>query len=63
MAGSVWAHAAGVGQGVFAGNPVLILECMKTEVPVDAPVDGEIVGMAAVGTSVEAGDVVATVEG
>lgn len=62
-AGSVWAHSAGVGQHVFAGNPVLILECMKMEMPVDAPIDGEIVEIAAVGTLVEAEQVVAVIEG
>lgn len=62
-AGSVWAHSAGVGQHVFAGNPVLILESMKMEVPIDSPVDGEIIEMCAVGTLVAEHEVVAVIEG
>jgi biotin carboxyl carrier protein len=52
-----------VGQRVFAGNTILILECMKTEFPVESPVDGEITWLAACGTTLAADDLVAIVDG
>jgi biotin carboxyl carrier protein len=60
--GTVWAHSAGLGQYVFAGNPIMILESMKMEVPVDAPVDGEIVSICPTGQQVSAGGEVAKLE-
>lgn len=61
--GSVWIHSCGVGQHVYAGNAVLVLECMKMEIPVETPVDGEVLELVAAGTVVQEGDVVAVVEG
>jgi len=62
VTGSIWMHAAGVGQKVYAGNQILVMECMKMEVPVEAPVDGTVVELVAPGTVVNEGDVVAVVE-
>jgi biotin carboxyl carrier protein len=62
VSGSVWMHCAGVGQKVYAGNQVLILESMKMEIPVESPVDGALLSLAAPGTVVNEGDVVAVVE-
>ncbi len=62
ISGSIWVHSVGVGQKVFAGNTLLIMECMKMEVPLDSPVDGEVVSMLATGTVVNEGDVVAVIE-
>lgn len=59
---SVWTHSASVGQKVFAGNVIVILECMKTEFPIESPVDGEITWLADVGKTLEANDLVAIVE-
>ncbi len=62
ITGSVWIHSVGVGQRVFAGNTLLVLESMKMEIPVETPVDGEVVFLQAPGTIVNEGDVVAAVE-
>lgn len=62
VTGSIWMHSGGVGQKVFADNQVLVMECMKMEVPVNSPVDGEIVELVAPGTVVNEGDVVAVVD-
>ena len=44
-----------------AGDPVVILEAMKMEIPVVAPQDGTVASIdVAVGDSVEAGAVLAT---
>ncbi len=42
IAGKVWRILCRPGQSVTADQPLLILECMKMEVPVPAPADGEI---------------------
>jgi biotin carboxyl carrier protein len=42
VAGSVWQAPVAVGDTVAEGDPVLVLESMKMEVPVDAPVAGRI---------------------
>lgn len=62
VTGSVWMHSASVGQHVYAGNSVVVLESMKLEIPVETPVDGTVVMLAAAGTIVEEGAVVAVVE-
>lgn len=61
VGGSVWTHSVGVGQRVFAGTTVLIVECMKTEFPVDTMVDGEVEWLAPCGQTLEADDLVAIV--
>ena len=46
---------------VEAGDPIVILEAMKMEIPVVAPEDGTVAGInVSVGDAVESGDVLAT---
>jgi len=60
-AGKVFKVEASVGQAVKAGDPVIILEAMKMEIPVVAPQDGTVASIdVAVGDPVEAGAVLAT---
>ena len=60
-AGKVFKVEASVGQAVKAGDPVIILEAMKMEIPVVAPQDGTVATInVAVGDAVESGDVLAT---
>ena len=60
-AGKIIELEASVGQAVKAGEPVVILEAMKMEIPVVAPQDGTVASIdVAVGDSVEAGAVLAT---
>ena len=60
-AGKIFKIEASVGQAVKAGDPVVILEAMKMEIPVVAPQDGTVASIdVAVGDSVEAGAVLAT---
>jgi len=54
MAANVWKLEVSVGQRVKQGQDLLVLESMKMEIPVEAPVDGEVTRIA-----VAAGDVVA----
>ncbi len=42
IAGKVWLIEAEVGQGVEEDDAVIILESMKMEIPVAAPVSGKI---------------------
>ena len=62
VGGSVWTHSAGVGQRVVAGTVLVICEVMKTEFPVEAPVDGVVSWLRPCGDTVEADDVVATLD-
>ena len=41
--GSVWKVEVAVGDRVASGDVLLILESMKMEIPVEAPVDGVVV--------------------
>ena len=60
-AGKVFKIEANVGQSVQAGDPVVIIEAMKMEIPVVAPEAGTVASIdVAVGDSVEAGAVLAT---
>ena len=60
-AGKVFKVEASVGQAVKAGDPVIILEAMKMEIPVVAPEDGTVASIdVAVGDAVEAGQTLAT---
>lgn len=60
-AGKIFKIEASVGQAVKAGDAVVILEAMKMEIPVVAPVDGTIASInVSVGDPVENGDVLAT---
>lgn len=62
IAGSVWAHVASVGQRVEVGAVLLIIEVMKTEFPVEAPASGVVTELKACAETVEADDVVATLD-
>ncbi|MBR1700781.1 MAG: acetyl-CoA carboxylase biotin carboxyl carrier protein subunit [Lachnospiraceae bacterium] len=60
-AGKVFKIEANVGQAVKKGDPVVIIEAMKMEIPVVAPQDGTVASIdAAVGDAVEAGALLAT---
>ena len=60
-AGKVFKVEASVGQDVKAGDPVIILEAMKMEIPVVAPQDGTVASIdVAVGDAVEAGATLAS---
>ena len=60
-AGKVFRIEAKVGQAVKTGDPVVIIEAMKMEIPVVAPKDGTVASIdVAVGDSIEAGAVLAT---
>ena len=60
-AGKVFKIEASVGQAVKAGDAVVIVEAMKMEIPVVAPEDGTVASIdVAVGDTVEAGAVLAT---
>ena len=60
-AGKVFKVEASVGQAVKAGDPVIILEAMKMEIPVVAPQDGTVASIdTSEGASVENGDTLAT---
>ena len=60
-AGKVFKLEASVGQAVKKGDPVVILEAMKMEIPVVAPEDGTVASInVAVGDPVESGALLAT---
>lgn len=60
-AGKVFKLEASVGQTVKAGDPVVIIEAMKMEIPVVAPQDGTVASIdVSVGDAVEAGALLAT---
>lgn len=60
-AGKVFKIEAKVGQAVKTGDPVVIIEAMKMEIPVVAPQDGTVASVdVSVGDAVEAGAVLAT---
>lgn len=60
-AGKVFKLEASVGQSVKKGDPVVIIEAMKMEIPVVAPEDGTVASIdVAVGDAIESGAVLAT---
>ena len=60
-AGKVYKIEASVGQALKVGDPVVIVEAMKMEIPVVAPSDGTVASIdVAVGDAVEAGALLAT---
>ena len=60
-AGKVFKIEAKVGQAVKAGDAIVVVEAMKMEIPVVAPEDGTVASIdVAVGDTVEAGAVLAT---
>lgn len=59
--GKVCKIEANVGQALKAGDPIVILEAMKMEIPVVAPQDGTLASVnVAVGDAVENGAVLAS---
>ena len=55
--------AVAQGQAVSGGDPLVILESMKMEIPVESPVDGTVVELRVQeGGVVQEGDVIAVVE-
>ena len=59
--GKVFKIEAAVGQSVQPGDPVVIIEAMKMEIPVVAPEAGTVASIdVAVGDAIEAGAVLAT---
>lgn len=59
--GKVFKIEAAAGTAVKAGDPIVVLEAMKMEIPVVAPQDGTVASInVAVGDSVENGNVLAT---
>ena len=63
VTGVVGKVVAPPGTRVMAGNPVVIVESMKMEIPVEAPADGTVAEiLVAEGDSVEQDDLVAAVE-
>jgi len=63
ITGVVFQIAAGPGTRVTAGDPIIVLESMKMEIPVEAPRDGRVTAIhVAEGQTVQEGDVVASLE-
>jgi len=61
LTGRVWKIERAVGDTVAAGDPVIILESMKMEVPAEAPVGGTVATITcAEGEAVEEGAILAT---
>lgn len=59
--GKVFKIEAAAGTAVKTGDPIVILEAMKMEIPVVAPQDGTVASInVAVGDAIENGDVLAT---
>ena len=63
MPGAIWMLSVAVGEKVFEGGQLLVMESMKMEVPVTSPVDGVVTMLAAPGTYVDEETTVAVVEG
>jgi len=57
MTGNVWQLLVATGDVVAAGAPLLILESMKMEFPIEAPVDGRCTLLVAEGDNVTRGQV------
>jgi len=63
VTGVVWKVMAEPGAKVAAGDPVVIMESMKMEIPVEAPADGTITEvLVAVGQQVENGTALMVLE-
>ena len=63
ITGVVFKIVAGAGSTVAAGEPILILESMKMEIPVEAPRAGIVRELrVSEGQTVQEGEVVATLE-
>ena len=63
MVANVWKVVVSPGDSVNEGDPLVILESMKMEIPVESPVDGTVVELRVQeGGVVQEGDVIAVVE-
>lgn len=63
MVANVWKVLVEVGTAVGEGDTLVILESMKMEIPVEAPVAGTVTALNVVeGGVVQEGDVIAVVE-
>jgi acetyl-CoA carboxylase biotin carboxyl carrier protein len=63
MVANVWKIVVAEGDAVSAGDPLVILESMKMEIPVESPVNGTVTDMRVrEGAVVQEGDVIAVVE-
>jgi biotin carboxyl carrier protein len=63
MVANVWKILVSAGDAISAGDPLLILESMKMEIPVESPLTGTVKEIRVrEGGVVQEGDVVAVVE-
>ncbi len=63
MVANVWKVVASAGETVEAGDTICILESMKMEIPVEAPVGGTLTQIRVTeGGVVQEGDVIAVIE-
>jgi acetyl-CoA carboxylase biotin carboxyl carrier protein len=63
MVANVWKVVARAGDAVAAGDPLVILESMKMEIPVQAPEAGTVTEVRVIeGGIVQEGDVIAVIE-
>ncbi len=63
ITGTVWKIEVNVGDQVVEGDVCLILESMKMEMPIEAPADGQVVGIhVKEGDAVDEGALVMTLE-
>ena len=63
MVANVWKVVVSQGDAVNEGDPLVILESMKMEIPVESPVSGTVRDVRVnEGGVVQEGDVIATVE-
>jgi acetyl-CoA carboxylase biotin carboxyl carrier protein len=63
ITGKVWKVTAAKGQRLAEDDPIVILESMKMEIPVPAPLDCTVVDiLVGEGDSVTEGDVIAHIE-
>ena len=63
MAANVWKVVVKQGDAVQAGDPLVILESMKMEIPVESPTDGTVRQIKVVeGGVVQEDDVIAVIE-
>lgn len=64
ITGKVWMIEAKAGDKVAEDDPIVVLESMKMEIPVGAPVDGTVTEiLVAEGDTVQEGDEVAVMDG
>ena len=63
MVANVWKVVVEPGQAVASGDPLVILESMKMEIPVESPADGTVREVRVEeGGVVQEGDVIAVIE-